>query len=113
MTLDEFLLSQTKEELIEIYTEAMDLMQQWNGRSYTYCVIIAAGGEAEEQDDGTYKYTLPKEERTYNVRIARFREVEVACKSPEEALRAAQDMYHSGDACAELQGPMYTIVATK
>lgn len=107
MTLDDFLLSKSKEELIEIYEGAMDLMQQYNGRSYTYCVVIAAGGEAEEQEDGTYKYTLPTESE-YTIMISRTGTVSVLATSLEEAFQAVREMYEGGDACAELGDANYT-----
>ena len=67
MTLNDYLLAQTPETLIEIFENAMDLMQQYNGRSYTYCVIMSIeGGKAEEMEDGTYWYTLPE---TVDVKI--------------------------------------------
>ena len=115
MTLDEYLLTQSKEELIEIYRTAMDLMQQWNGRSYTYCVIIALGGTAEEQDNGTYKYSLPKEpeEHAYNVCFTRTGYCEVIATSSGEAAKIVKEMYLSGDACAELDDPTYAIVGKR
>jgi len=107
MNLDDFLLSKTKEELIEIYEGAMDLMQQYNGRSYTYCVVTAAGGDAEEQEDGTYKYTLPTESE-YSILVSRVTTVNVLATSLEEAVGYVKEMYEGGDACAELGDANYT-----
>ena len=107
MTLDDFLLSKTPAELVEIYEGAMDLMQQYNGRSYTYCVVTAAGGDAEEQDDGTYKYTLPTESE-YAILISRVTTVNVLATSFPEAVKHVREMYEGGDACAELGDANYT-----
>jgi hypothetical protein len=40
--LHDWLLCQSKEKIVEIMFEALDLMQQYNGRSRRYCVCTAA-----------------------------------------------------------------------
>ena len=107
MTLEDYLLQQTKEDLIEIYREAMDLMQQYNGRSYTWCVVTACGGMTDEQEDGTYIYTLPTTS-DYSILISRVTTVDVVATSLKEAFEAVREMYEGGDACAELGDANYT-----
>lgn len=60
MTLDDYLLKQSKEQLITIMEKALDYMQSYNSYSITYCIVKGCGGKAIEQEDGSYKYTLPK-----------------------------------------------------
>jgi len=61
MILNTYLEAQTKERLINIMHEALDLMQQCNGRSQLYCIVEAAGGMIFEQEDGSFKFSLPEE----------------------------------------------------
>lgn len=50
----------TKAALVEIMCDALDLMQQYNGRSMTYCIVSSIpGASVRENDDGTYSYGLP------------------------------------------------------
>lgn len=65
MTIDEWILAnKTPEEIMTIMDSALDIMQQYNGRTKTYCIAVAAGFQAEEQDDGSYKYNFPDSEPT-------------------------------------------------
>ena len=50
-------------------------------------------------------------EGTITVLITRTREVEVNCTTPGEAKKAVLDMYNSGDACAELSPPAFSVIA--
>lgn len=63
MSLDNVLARKTKEELIDIMYDALDLMQQYNGRSRFHCIAVACGYEAveSENDDGTYTYKFKKQ----------------------------------------------------
>ena len=40
----------------EVLFSALDLMQQYNGRTKQYCFYSAMGYECLEQEDGTYKF---------------------------------------------------------
>lgn len=54
------LMQEHKGDLIDIMAEAIDLMQAYNGRSVTYCIVMALGGSAEEREDGSTRYKYPK-----------------------------------------------------
>lgn len=54
--LHNWLLCQTKEKLLEVMFEALELMQGYNGRSLRYCIATAAG--FEEKANGGWK--IPK-----------------------------------------------------
>lgn len=41
----------SKEQLIEIMSEALDYMQQYNGRTIKFCILSAMGWEEHEKDD--------------------------------------------------------------
>lgn len=58
----DWLAAQTPEKLIEIMFEALQLMQQYNGRSLRYCVCEAAGFEHAKTDEGGYPqgWKIPK-----------------------------------------------------
>lgn len=69
--LEDVLLSKTKAKLIEVLYEALDLMNQYNGRSHMYCIAVALGYEAVENEDGstTFKKPLsPESSNTYTHR---------------------------------------------
>lgn len=60
----QWLLKQTPERHIEILGEALDLMQQYNGRSRKWCVMTAAGfTERENVDTGKTSWVFPVEEK--------------------------------------------------
>ena len=40
----------------DVMFTALDIMQQYNGRSKSFCFYSAMGYECVEQEDGTYKY---------------------------------------------------------
>ena len=65
--LEERLLQETKAEMLGILLEAIDTMQAYNGRTITYCLVNALGGQAnegDEGDDGTItSYSYPKFKR--------------------------------------------------
>lgn len=48
-----YLLSKSKDEIIDIFTESLDLMEQYNGRSKMYCICRAAG--FKETAEGTFE----------------------------------------------------------
>lgn len=59
----QWLLKQTPERHIEILGEALDLMQQYNGRTRLYCVLTAAGFKENYNDEtGKTTWAFPKEE---------------------------------------------------
>lgn len=47
----------SKQKLINVMGDALNLMQQWNGRTITYCIIHALDGLYNEE---TKQYSLPK-----------------------------------------------------
>jgi len=59
VSLDEILEFKSKEELRDIMYEALDLMQQYNGRSRIWCIVVALGGTASDNDDGSFTYSIP------------------------------------------------------
>jgi len=62
--LEERLLKETKAEMLGILLEAIDTMQAYNGRTITYCLVDALGGQANEGEDGTItSYSYPKFKR--------------------------------------------------
>jgi len=57
----DYLLKLPKEEIIQIMADAIDLMQAYNGRTMTYCIMSSIeGAEVIEDDDGNVSYRLPK-----------------------------------------------------
>lgn len=54
----EILMKLPRKNLIHCMLEALDEMQSWNGRTKTYCITKALGGESVERDDGVY-YKMP------------------------------------------------------
>lgn len=45
----EILLKLPKKNLINLMWEALDNMQEYNGRSRTQCIVMAAGGTVDEE----------------------------------------------------------------
>lgn len=57
----EYLMMLPKDEVIEIMANALDRMQEYNGRTITYCVVSSISGTTcEETDDAGYRYSLPE-----------------------------------------------------
>lgn len=44
----------------DVMFTALDIMQQYNGRSKMFCFYSAMGYKCVEQEDGTYKYLKEK-----------------------------------------------------
>ena len=57
-SLNKLLNSLPRAVLIEVMYEALDLMQQWNGRSRFWCVFTAL--EAKEVKEGTFRVPTRK-----------------------------------------------------
>lgn len=55
-----WLLNQPKEKLLDGLLEAIDVMQQYNGRSMTYC--IATAFNFKEIEEGRWQYPIKKGE---------------------------------------------------
>ena len=58
-TLHKKLMALTKHELIDIMYEALNLMNEYNGRSQMYCICLAMGGKPVETDSG-YRFEFKK-----------------------------------------------------
>lgn len=43
-------------EMYDLMWNALDFMQQWNGRSKFECICMALGYEVVEMDDGSKRY---------------------------------------------------------
>ncbi len=56
-----YLMQMSKEKVIQVMTDALDQMQEWNGRTMTYCIVSSIeGATCTETDTGGWKYSLPK-----------------------------------------------------
>ncbi len=55
-----YLMQFSKEKTIEIMTDAIDMMQSWNGNSMTFCIVSSIDGAECIKTDTGYKYRLPK-----------------------------------------------------
>ena len=55
----ENLMKLPKSNIIALMWAALDEMQAYNGRTRTFCIVEAAGGEVVEGEDGRTKYRLP------------------------------------------------------
>ncbi len=56
-----FLLKLPKENLIHTMWEALDLMQQYNGRSRVFCIATALGAKENPEKEGNWKIPKLKE----------------------------------------------------
>jgi hypothetical protein len=61
--LEDYLMKKTKAELIEILSDSLDIMQGYNGRTPSECVILAVGGSYVEARDRSLVYRLPNKHR--------------------------------------------------
>lgn len=57
----ELLLKLPRRNLVHIMWEALDLMQQYNGRSKMYCIAMAIGAKEDSKQDG--KYSIPSAQK--------------------------------------------------
>ncbi len=55
------LLKLPRETMIHLIWEALSLMQQYNGRSITYCIVMAMGAKEDPKKEGTYSIPSIKE----------------------------------------------------
>lgn len=55
-TLTELLIRLPRPILLEVMVDALDLMQQHNGRSHAFCVLTAIGAVETEED----RWRVPK-----------------------------------------------------
>ncbi len=55
--LDRWMMTLSTEQMIVLLYDALDLMSQFNNRSYTYCICRAAGFEQLPNEGG---WVLPK-----------------------------------------------------
>jgi len=58
----EYLLELDKAVVLEIMGEALDMMQSYNGRSQTFCIISSIPGATVTETDDGYEYKLPTKE---------------------------------------------------
>jgi hypothetical protein len=57
----DYLMMLPKEDVIEIMANALDLMEAWNGRGITYCIVSSIeDATATETEEGGYTYQLPE-----------------------------------------------------
>jgi hypothetical protein len=66
----EILLKIPRKNLIHIMVEALDLMEQFNGRTKTYCICEAMG--LEEKEDGGWKLRSIKKVKDYTEEVPFF-----------------------------------------
>lgn len=58
------LLQETKQDMLDIMVEAVDIMQGYNGRSITHCIVEALGGSPRDDDNGNVVgYSYPSYKR--------------------------------------------------
>lgn len=55
----DILMKLNREQLVAVMWNALDQMNQYNGRSKTYCIAVALGLEPEEDENGEYTITIP------------------------------------------------------
>ncbi len=56
----EYLLQLPALQLVEIMADALDLMNQYNGRTHTFCIVSSIEDALVTETDNGYEYQLPK-----------------------------------------------------
>jgi len=55
----ELLMKLPRKNLIGCMAQAIDEMEQWNGRSRTHCICTALGCKENMKEDGSSTWTVP------------------------------------------------------
>lgn len=56
----EYLQAMDKDQLLEVMGNALDMMQMYNNRSHTFCIVSSIEDAlVTETDEGGYEYRLP------------------------------------------------------
>jgi len=54
-----YLMKLSQEQMLEVMSGALDMMQQYNGRSHVFCIVSSVDGSEVIETDKGYTYRLP------------------------------------------------------